>query len=832
MAKKLIARNRLARLACLVPMAVCLSACSALTSALGLFDDGKDDEINNCALEIAGNGDVRAFAVGLDFQIDADFDLESVRAPALQAASRLAECQRRDGRNLVVLPGDLSDFAQFLGPRGQNARTAASLSEARSRLQAEYKSVMDLYRAQFGSAIVSDQHALELALGNVNWLTTDIIVGEFAALSGMLTVASIVAPTNTRATSDATEIADFGDELAFPGQAIVAESPTVQRQLVIYAPNGDRIGTIPAAHATLDDRNRGLTPRKFAELRPMELLSNSPGVAPIRIAPLPGNDIDRLDLRRRLADLGGGLIVQPTSYPGWTYNPINDLWIPDLARSGAWASVQHLPQILAGLTATLSGNLPGAALDGQSHITRKVDSGQPPMAFVGNIAERGYADIGEWTFPDPADSNAAITDDARRDVLTELGIQLGPGSEAPNEGSYTAGLAAAEVRLPQSGAYPFNTPGGVTAHTVRPSVAVLGDNQVLVAWTAQLGTTATVRWGTLEQGAIIDQGEIATVQTAARNIRLVNAGQLLVAVWEQGGPGLERIRYATFSTQSSQWSPPTIIDNTGGPQLWPDVAGFNDGDETKLAFTWTDYRFGVGAVAAVTGALSASTETSNFFFQPQWLSANTESTLADPAGAYFSRVAMLPDGNQLYCWISDIEFPGSVSVATSDIDEGGKIFQETWPITEEPEQYPNVTGVDCGIDDQFNAWLAWTGQRPGDANTRIQASVIGFDTDFEPLDIPLSNRLDRSVAAPEIESQGDRIWIAWQSVDDATVRSWYVRGTAIDGFAEPTRLDGGGQSVTHAWTPAIGSSPSGAIGVWEDASNGFGRIGFNLSLVP
>jgi hypothetical protein len=469
----------------------------------------------------------------------------------------------------------------------------------------------------------------------------------------------------------------------------------------------------------------------------------------------------------------------------------------------------------------LTGNLFELVFDGQSHITRKALPSDARLAFVGNAPQAGFAAVGEWALDDPGLANPLLSEAERRAVLREYAQELSAGSGSANENAYVESVAVADVQVGPGIAWPFAAPGAGSFHARRPAAALLSGVSPLVVWTALSATTSTLRWGEFEQGTLVERGGIGAPDIPANSVRvapLANGGA--IAVWTQGAIGQERVRWASFDATTRNWSSPSAVTHTGGPQWWPALATAGD----RFAVAWLDLSDRWGAIRVATGTVADGLTT------PVRVDGKEPGALKGPRNGAFAPAVAMNEHLLLVAWTDFRDFSWDVYAAVST--DAGATFTEPRRVDHAGSNAERIhRGVVAALDADGVMWLAWTDMRDRRADSDV---VVAFSTDGETWqEVNVSPPGPSSEAEPSLAIAGGRTWVAFQSTFEDATQIFVTSGLQTGAFRPAEAADPERSPMSHAWAPALASGAAETpLLVWEDGRSGWSTVRAQLNLAP
>lgn len=789
-----------------VLIAASIWACTAVSSWVNVGPEAQPPLVD-CKLDVAGSGNVRIFALGQHISVSDLTSFASLRT-ALEApvSDVVAACLPPHGRSLLLFPAGLELVAAQLGPRGTEARTAATWAQARAALRLAYADEINAYRQRFPG--VDDEDLLDLALTNPLRHLLDVL----SAIAQRHRVPVVAAAETAVLATPSTDPADrdaFGDPEMFPVTTYVADTAQIRQLAFVFDATGALTATVTLPYGSRTERNDAAALRT---LMPIEInvgvtvattLVPAPEPVTLRVAILPGSNAWAPALLQRLADLGANLALYPAAPSGgWAIADTASAWPPDVWLDTAWAAVQRYPTLVAGAVATLSGNFGDRIIDGQSYIAVDAEPTLPRARLVGSDPMPGLIATGAWAVTDPITNDPTQDQASRRAFLADAANARAPGGAEANR--YVASWAVADVQIPASGGIGF-ADTATPPHQLDPAALELDDGRILLAWTELAAGVANVAWGELQPEGVVRRGLITTGASRAAHVRLAPQNGGAVAVWMQGPPGSERIRAARFD--GTTWGAPVVLDPSGGPQWWPHVAGSGE----RYLVAWTDLRGGWGHVrfTSVAGETIAEAKRGDGHTSD----APTTATLAPRIATAGERVVLAWTGAVTDGW----------AVYARDSTDAGTTFAPAIRV-DTATQPRRLLLDDAVIDDDGLAWLIWNDVRDAQALPSIYAAFASSDT-------PLwqERRLDAAGfdfdTAASLAPAGNELWAVWQALSDGGMRLRTTHGDSGIGFLPPLRVLPEADPANHAWTPVVLGRGAGLPGVaFATAAQGFARI--------
>ena len=403
---------------------------------------------------LTGPAPVRVFAVGSHHGLGYLDSHASFTGEMQRLMGLVAPDLARDRANLVVFGEDIGLPAAFLGARAADAREEATAEAAYLKVAIAYEKSVVHYTQVYPQ--ISFNRAISLALTDT---MARAFFGTFPALARehgvWLSACTLLA--DTMESTDPADIAAFGDpELADQSSVYLPVDEQVYNVCYLWDDAGEVVGASRKVNLV------ALEGPSLLDLSP-ELLGNVEAFdTPFgRVAIAISLDAFVPGYVEHLNDLGAQIVLQNDANPGaWAVDqpkgghdgPMDGslVWQPEEWEDSTLRMVRDpaYPAIEFNVCPMIVGNLFDISFDGQSSITaRHPPADDPTRAYVGNAASPLFLALGPWAYPDPGDTDPALSQQQRRDALRELGARLVPGSGHPDEDRYAESVVWADIQV-------------------------------------------------------------------------------------------------------------------------------------------------------------------------------------------------------------------------------------------------------------------------------------------------------------------------------------------------------------------------------------------------
>jgi predicted amidohydrolase len=529
--------------------------------------------------------DVRVFVVGHKHAVADAESYESYQASYRRHVDRLLPCLGASQPNLIVFPEGSGLVAAAIGSRAAAARQERELIPAFLMIAQAYEGPRGALETMFGP--LSLQESVLLALSDVIWRATITTFGGIARDHGVWVIANTDV-ARVEYSTDATLVAALGDpDLAGADGVYVPVGPEIYNTTLLFDPSGSLVAREDKVFLTDPEEDLlALTNGEFAGAGVM----NTPFAT---IAAPISRDAFYAPYMQRMDDLGADLSVQPEAFSGWAVQQEPGDWLPDVFIASAWHHTQKYGGIRFNVTPQLTGNYFDMVFDGQVTVVEKARPDGPTAGYIGQNPIPGHLAIGPWVAVD--DGSQALGD--RRAALAEVGAALLPGSGDARENGYIDSLVGVDLRLSRE-------PVAVTRDPMLPeSRPVTGPGAAPQRAPAIVATDDGVGLAWHEGGdvylAVSTDGETfgapAKLGPGHRPALCAAPDGRVLAVWQSGPPGQERVMAAVTDSLTTAFAAPLAFEDAG-PQWWPTCA-FRD----AWLIVFVDLRTGVPRLRYLSG---------------------------------------------------------------------------------------------------------------------------------------------------------------------------------------------------------------------------------------
>ena len=804
----------------LLTLATLLGACAPTLPS--------DDTV--CGLTFSDQGEVRVFVVGHAFSLEDARSLDHFDASFREDMRRIAPCLSPVRPNLVVFPEDSGLVAWFAGRQALLARGSPDSTTAFNAMYAGYFRQTDEYRRRFPG--ISGARALSLALGDVGWRAMDRTFGGIAQRYGIYVITSANLPYVERRTDEAS-VERFRDPAAPEGDpAYVATRGECFNSALLYGPDGELLKRIDKVYLT-DTEEDSLD------------LSNGPletlGVFDLpfaRIGAAISRDAFYAPFLQRMEDLGVDFVVQPEAWSGWTTEQEAGDWLPDVILASGWSHTQKYRGFRHNATPMLTGNLFELAFDGQTWITQKATPEQPERAFVGSRPQRGWLEMGPWTFPDPLETAPSLSLQERQVRLRELGQRLEPGSGHASEGQYARTVIAADLTFPGRGpglVIPVTPGAGFTSHPVsseaqghqtNPDAAYDAAGRLYVVFSdGRAGQPQVYLTISNDDGRTFTAAKPLFPSDHAQLRPTVAAGpigQVTVAWQEAVDEGAEQILTVSSADAGATFGLPARVEATGSAQWEPDVA-YQPGS-SRAAVVWTDFREGLAPKIRI----SRSADGGRTWEASARVDPSNQSTARAQGSQLQPSVTWSSDGTLAVAWIDYRERDWEVYAAVGT--DAAAPFGPAEQISPEDDAETLASDPQLAPGPGGGLVLVWDDQRErrGHHDVRGARWSEGF---WNPLPLfaggadegGFLSRFRPSVATVRGES-----FIVFQDLSPGKNGLAWVRFPqgSPPGAVTPARFDDTGNAPNQLTRPRVVArqDASTAVVLFEDDRDGYSRV--------
>ena len=352
----------------------------------------------------------------------------------LEIASSLPE----EGAGIAVFPGGLGLPAGLVGGRGEVARQAETVQEAKTQLIESYDEIIAALTDDFPD--LSTEHLLELALTDVRWRSVTETFSTLAAEYETWVIASLESP-KVEESDDPEALTLWADPRSEPNLVFVPSAPELWETTLVFDPTGELVEVV------YGEGRLSSADGDWTRLRPPQNITPV-AVADMAVGILPRSAIWTPSVMERITSMGMHLLIYPAVLEGWAQDHVESpgIWTPDMITTALWTMVQRHPEVRYALIAPYVGNLFDLSFDGQPAIFTQSHQGAPVERFIGQPLRAGMSNISSWVFSDPGEEDNTLTKAIRRQILSQFGFDLLPGSGTQFEGEQFRSIVARDLR--------------------------------------------------------------------------------------------------------------------------------------------------------------------------------------------------------------------------------------------------------------------------------------------------------------------------------------------------------------------------------------------------